>query len=151
MAPRLARRCDLCSTTESLIIIINFKVGLIKEKPRRFYLNFEANFFIILPPMPEKIDIDYVCSLAALRLSEEEKKELAPQLQRIVEWIAQISSLNLTGIKDKELSTVSLATPLRKDVVQGSLSPEEALANAPEKENELFKVPRVIEGGDSQE
>jgi len=101
--------------------------------------------------MPEKIDIDYVCSLAALRLSEEEKKELAPQLQRIVEWIAQISSLNLTGIKDKELSTVSLATPLRKDVVQGSLSPEEALANAPEKENELFKVPRVIEGGDSQE
>lgn len=96
--------------------------------------------------MPRKIDIDHVCSLAALSLSGEEKKELVPQLQRIVEWVTQISSLDLSEIKDEVCSVVDFSTPLRADEVQLGLSPEEALSNAPEKESGFFKVPQVIEG-----
>lgn len=110
-------------------------------------MNFLLDFFIILPPMATKIiDIEHVCSLAALRLTEKEKKELVPQLEKIVEWVKQIGQVDLSQIEEDVYPAVNFAAPFRVDEVQPSLGVEEALSNAPERAREFFKVPRVIEG-----
>lgn len=110
-------------------------------------MNFLLVFFIILPPMASKIiDLDHVCLLAALRLTEKEKEELAPQLEKIVEWVRQIAQVDLSPIEEAAYPAVDFPAPMRADVVQSSFGVEEALSNAPERDKEFFKVPQVIEG-----
>jgi aspartyl-tRNA(Asn)/glutamyl-tRNA(Gln) amidotransferase subunit C len=95
--------------------------------------------------MKPPIDMDYVCALARLELSAEEKTILAPQMIKIIEWVGQISNLRLNG-SDPEASCPSpVPLPFREDEIRASLSVEEALANSPEKNSGFIKVPKVIE------
>jgi aspartyl-tRNA(Asn)/glutamyl-tRNA(Gln) amidotransferase subunit C len=95
--------------------------------------------------MKPPIDIDYVCALARLELSAEEKTILAPQMIKIIEWVGQLSDLrpNDPGSEASCPSPVPLS--FREDEIRASLSVEEALANSPEKNRGFIKVPKVIE------
>jgi len=95
--------------------------------------------------MKPSIDIDYVCALARLELSAEERTILAPQMVKIIEWVGQLSNLRLNDPGSEVFCPVPLPLPFREDETRGSLSVEEALANSPEKNYGFIKVPRVIE------
>ncbi len=95
--------------------------------------------------MKPKIDIDYVCALAHLQLTEEEKNQIAPQLKKIVEWVNRLEELDINASGGEVYSTVSFSAPFRKDDVQPSLLEEDVLTNAPEKAHKFIKVPKVIE------
>lgn len=92
------------------------------------------------------IDIEHICTLATLHLTEEEKKELVPQLEKIVEWVKQIAELDLSQIEENSYPAIDFPAPFRSDTVQPSLTVKEALINAPERGRDFFKVPKVIEG-----
>ncbi len=91
-------------------------------------------------------EVRRIAALARLRLSPEEERTFAVQLSKILEHVAQLEELDVSSV---EPMTHALAadegSPLRADSVRPSLSPAEALANAPAREGTCFKVPRIIE------
>jgi aspartyl-tRNA(Asn)/glutamyl-tRNA(Gln) amidotransferase subunit C len=91
-------------------------------------------------------EVRRIAQLARLRLSPEEEQQLAVQLSAILDHVAELSTLDVTGV---EPMTHALAAgegaPLRADAVAPSFTIDEALANAPAREGTCFKVPRIIE------
>jgi aspartyl-tRNA(Asn)/glutamyl-tRNA(Gln) amidotransferase subunit C len=88
-------------------------------------------------------DVEYVANLAKLELSEEEKKRFQKELDGIIKYIDQLNELDTENVPITS-HVFPLQNVLRKDEVLPSLSPNEALANAPEKKDGFFKVPKVI-------
>ena len=66
------------------------------------------------------------------------------ELDHILEYAERIQALDLDDVPPTSHALV-LENVLRADEVTPSLSQEEALVNAPEKEDGRFKVPRIIE------
>jgi aspartyl-tRNA(Asn)/glutamyl-tRNA(Gln) amidotransferase subunit C len=89
------------------------------------------------------MDVDKLAQLARLKLTSAEKEELANQLEAIVSHFKTIQKINTEGVEPL-VSPVELEVFWREDQVGDQLSPEEALANAPETMGNLFKVPPVI-------
>ncbi len=97
--------------------------------------------------MPLSLDeVRRIAVLARLKLSPDEERTFQGQLSAILDYVAQLNELDVSGV---EPMTHALAageqTPLRDDEVHRSLPPDEALANAPAREETWFQVPRIIE------
>jgi aspartyl-tRNA(Asn)/glutamyl-tRNA(Gln) amidotransferase subunit C len=92
-------------------------------------------------------EVAHLANLARIDLSDAELDHLAPQLSVILESVASIS-----GVADDDIPPTSHALPLtnvfRADVVVPGLTADEALSQAPEQEEQRFKVPRIL--GDEQ-
>lgn len=87
--------------------------------------------------------IDHLASLSKLSFSDSEKAELKTDLQKMISFIEKLQELDTTGIEPLTHMGASL-NALREDEVKGMISREEALMNAPVKDNQFFKVPKVI-------
>jgi len=82
--------------------------------------------------------------LARLELAEETLAMMTMQLSQVLDYIAKLNELDTDEVEPLshpgELSNV-----LRDDVPTASLSNDQALRNAPDRQNGFFRVPRVIE------
>lgn len=89
-------------------------------------------------------NIDYVAELARIELTPEEKQRIGSQLEQVLDYVNQLSSLDVTGIRP-----MSHAAPLtnvtRPDTVRPSLTHEKALQNAPAQINGLIRTPKIVE------
>ena len=94
--------------------------------------------------MPVEIDVDHVARLARLSLSAEEKERLRRQLSVILEHAAKVREV-AAGDVPPTSSPVPLSNVMRKDEARPCLSPEDALAGAPEVQDGRFRVPRIVE------
>ena len=84
--------------------------------------------------------------LARIFLSDEEAGRLQSDLDRIVEYVAQLQSIETEGI-ERTNQVTGLTDVVREDVVtsdKDGLSREDLLANAPATENGYIKVRRVL-------
>lgn len=90
-----------------------------------------------------KIDIDHIAHLARIDLKTDEKIKISNDLDNILGYIELLNELDVSNVKPL-VNIVDKATPLRKDEITPSLSQEEALKNAPEKNSDYFKVPKVL-------
>lgn len=91
-------------------------------------------------------EVRRIASLARLRLSPEEERTFQGQLSAILEHVEQLRELDVADVEPMTHALAAGEAPaLRDDVVEGCLSPREALANAPAREGTCFKVPRIIE------
>ena len=88
-------------------------------------------------------EVRHIARLANLEFTEAEHERFTRQLNSILEYIAQLNRLDTSAIEPTS-HVESGAHTLREDGVSGSISTEEALANAPESGRGLFKVPKVI-------
>ena len=95
--------------------------------------------------MKSGLDIDHVCALAHLHLTEQEKKGLAPQMAKIVEWVGRLAEIQLPVPSEAPDFHLPFSLPFRADEVRESQPLESVLANAPEKDAPFIKVPKVIE------
>ena len=95
--------------------------------------------------MSLEFDIENLCQLAQLEISAKEKKELEAQLQKIVSWVDQLKILPLERREEESALGCPPPNKLRPDKVLSGLSSKKALDNAPEKEKDFFKVPKVID------
>jgi len=84
-------------------------------------------------------DVEYVAKLAMLEVADDEKKELAEQLSRIVEYVEQLNKLDVSGIEP----TPQVVTSIRHAVRDDRVVPRTGSAEAG-KTVKLFKVPKVI-------
>lgn len=91
-------------------------------------------------------EVRRIARLARLRLSPEEESAFAGQLSAILDHVAQLGELDVSGVEPMTHALAAGdAAPLRDDVLLPGLTPAEALANAPAREGSCFKVPRIIE------
>jgi aspartyl-tRNA(Asn)/glutamyl-tRNA(Gln) amidotransferase subunit C len=94
--------------------------------------------------MPVDIDIERVARLARLELTDEEKARLREQLGVILEAAAKVSEVATDDVPPTAYA-IARSNVLRPDEITPSLTTEEVLSNAPEVEDDRFKVPRVVE------
>lgn len=92
-------------------------------------------------------DVQYVAELAHLELSEEEVGRFLPQLDSILQYVDKLNQLDTTRVDPMAQVThpASQNSSLRSDQPRITFDQEVALANAPERAEGCFKVPRVIE------
>jgi aspartyl-tRNA(Asn)/glutamyl-tRNA(Gln) amidotransferase subunit C len=87
--------------------------------------------------------IDHLAGLSKLSFNETEKAELRTDLQKMISFIGKLQELDTTGIEPLTHMGASM-NAMRKDEVKGMVSREEALLNAPVKDRQFFKGPKVI-------
>lgn len=88
-------------------------------------------------------DVEYIARLARLQFTEEEKQKFTHQLNDILNHIDQLNKIDTSKVEPLA-QVIELSNVFRNDVVKESLSPDEALKNAPAKTDKFFKVPKVI-------
>jgi aspartyl-tRNA(Asn)/glutamyl-tRNA(Gln) amidotransferase subunit C len=89
-------------------------------------------------------DVEHVAKLARLEFSEEEKKTLVSQLNRILDYMEKLNELDTSNVEPLS-HVIPLTNVFREDKVKPSLPVQEVLKNAPAKSDKFFKVPKVIE------
>jgi aspartyl-tRNA(Asn)/glutamyl-tRNA(Gln) amidotransferase subunit C len=94
--------------------------------------------------MPVEIDIEHVARLARLELTDEERERLRSQLGAILEHAAKVGEVATADVPPTAYA-IPRANVLRADERRPSLSVTDVLANAPEPEDDRFKVPRIVE------
>ena len=89
-------------------------------------------------------EVEQIAALARLRLTDEEIAHYREQLSAILDYMAKLKELDTSAI-EPTATVLPLRTVLRPDVVTPSLSLAELLANAPDAEANMFRVPPVLE------
>jgi aspartyl-tRNA(Asn)/glutamyl-tRNA(Gln) amidotransferase subunit C len=93
-------------------------------------------------------EVAHLARLSRLALSDEELDHLAPQLDQIITAVAQVQEVTAEGIPPtshaQHLRPPAQTNVFRDDEPVPCLTPEEALSQAPEVEQQRFKVPRIL-------
>jgi len=86
----------------------------------------------------------YVAQLARLSLPEEQIEMYQGQLDQILDYIDRLNQVDTSNVEPTS-HVIPITNVFREDDVKESLPAEEVLANAPQKEDFSFCVPKVIE------
>ena len=90
--------------------------------------------------------VDNLAKLSRLTFNAQEKEIIKTDLQRMIEFVDKLKELDTTGVEPL-MHMSDAVNVLREDKVQGSISRDEALKNAPDSDGVFIKVPKVIERG----
>ncbi|MBC8870764.1 MAG: Asp-tRNA(Asn)/Glu-tRNA(Gln) amidotransferase subunit GatC [Planctomycetes bacterium] len=88
-------------------------------------------------------EVEKVSLLARLRLTEEELDLMTSQLGQIVEYVEQLSALDTEDVEPMA-HAVEIQNVFADDEVASSLDRDQALANAPKRDDECYRVPAVL-------
>lgn len=88
-------------------------------------------------------EVLHVAKLARLEIEPDSVDQMADQLATILTYVEKLGEVN-TGNVSPTSHAIALTNAFREDEVRGSLPREEALENAPAKEDGGFVVPKVI-------
>lgn len=88
--------------------------------------------------------VNNLANLSRLQFNDSEKEIIKQDLQRMIEFVDKLQELDTTGVEPL-LHMGDTMNVLRDDKVQGSITREEGLKNAPETDGVFFRVPKVIE------
>ena len=101
-------------------------------------------------------EVDRVARLARLDLSGPERERMRSQLDRILSYIDKLRQLDTEGVEPtfhaipgaggQETGWEMVTNVMRGDETRPSFTVADMLANAPEREGDFFRVPKIIEG-----
>ena len=97
--------------------------------------------------MKKRIDeaaVRKVAKLGRLDLSDEEVAEFSGQLSAILEYVEKMNELDTENVEPLA-HCLAVSNVFRDDVVAESLGTEKTLTNAPEADEEYFKVPKILD------
>jgi aspartyl-tRNA(Asn)/glutamyl-tRNA(Gln) amidotransferase subunit C len=83
------------------------------------------------------LDINKIAKLANLPLAEDEKQTFGGQLEDVIKYIEQLDKVDTSNVPPT-FNTTGLTSVLQEDSIRPSITQEEALSNAPAKNNGLF-------------
>lgn len=89
-------------------------------------------------------EVEHIARLARLELTDEQKSLYREQLSAILDYVAKLQELDTANVPPTAGGSVS-QMPLRADEPRPGLGVDELLSNAPQKENNQFKIPPVFE------
>ena len=88
--------------------------------------------------------VRHIALLARLALSEDEEAQFTEQLGHILEHFEKLAALD-TSTVEPTTTVVDMVAAYREDVVSNPPAAEELRANAPARDGDFFKVPKIIE------
>jgi len=88
--------------------------------------------------------VEHVAKLSRLEFSQPEKELFAGQLDAILSYVDKLNELDTTGIEPTS-HVLPINNVFRADEPSPSLTPDEALSNAPERSGDFYRVPKIIE------
>jgi aspartyl-tRNA(Asn)/glutamyl-tRNA(Gln) amidotransferase subunit C len=92
----------------------------------------------------DKDSIKKIAHLARLEFDESSAEKMSQDMSQILDWVEQLNELDTTGVEP--LTTMSSEVNVMRDDKAGShLSHEAGLKNAPKKDSDYFRVPKVLE------
>jgi aspartyl-tRNA(Asn)/glutamyl-tRNA(Gln) amidotransferase subunit C len=89
-------------------------------------------------------DVEHIARLSRLALSDAEAERMREQLSGILAYIDKLRALDTVGVEPTS-HAVPLLNVMREDELTPCLTQDEALANAPDRSEASFRVPRIIE------
>ena len=90
-----------------------------------------------------KKDVEYIAELARLKFKEEELESFTHQLNEILNYVDKLNELDTENVEPLS-HPVENVNVFRNDELKKSITTKDALKNAPDRNNEFFKVPKVI-------
>ena len=96
--------------------------------------------------MISRADVEHVAALARLGLTDDEIDRMQGQLNRILEAIGQLQSVDTSAV-GPTAQVIALENVMRPDEVRPPMTRDAALANAPQREGDHLRVPVVLEEG----
>ncbi len=85
-----------------------------------------------------------IAFLARLRVEEQDVDGLAGELSSIIDWVEQLNEVETDGVEPMT-SVADLKWPRRNDEVNDGGYPDRVLANAPDRVDDFYAVPKVVE------
>ncbi len=89
-------------------------------------------------------EVKKIARLARLELSDDDLTRMQAQLSAILDYVKQLEELDTTGVAELA-HPLDVCNVFRADEPVPSLSPAEALQNAPNKVGDYFAVPAVFD------
>lgn len=89
-------------------------------------------------------DVGHVAHLSRLQCNDDEVRRFTKDLNSILAYVDKLAELDTENVEPTSHS-LKMENVLRDDEVRPSLTNEQALANAPEREGPFFKVPQIIQ------
>lgn len=87
-------------------------------------------------------DVKHVAKLARLELTPDEEIKFSKQLQDILNYVEQMNEVDTTGVEPMS-HAIDFSNVMREDVEFYEHTREELMQNAPEREGDFFKVPKI--------
>ena len=97
--------------------------------------------------MAKKIDeelVRKVARLSRLELTEAEVEEFTGQLSAILDYVEKMNELDTDNVEPLA-HCLPVSNVFRADSVKESLGAEKTLANAPQRDDGFFKVPKILD------
>lgn len=91
-----------------------------------------------------EMDAEHIAHLARLRLTAEEKEKFGAQLDSILTYVKKLNEPDTIGVEPTS-HVLALSDVMREDKARASLSRNEALMNAPDRNENFYRVPKIIE------
>ncbi len=88
--------------------------------------------------------VDQVATLAKLKFEGEEKEAIKSDMQRILDFVSSLEEVDCEGVEPLIYMTDGYLE-LRKDEASVTISQKEGLENAPSKDSDYFKLPKVLD------
>ena len=90
------------------------------------------------------INVEYVAHLARLSLTNDEIELFRGQLAEVINYVKKINLLDLKGIEPTSHGQ-PIYNVFREDVIRKGLETDDVMRNAPERIENQFKVPKIVE------
>ncbi|NLT74010.1 MAG: Asp-tRNA(Asn)/Glu-tRNA(Gln) amidotransferase subunit GatC [Chloroflexi bacterium] len=88
--------------------------------------------------------VQHIAELARLELSEQETELFVEQLSAILDYAEQLNDLDTDAVPPTA-QVLALRNVMRSDELQPCLTPDQALANAPQRQDAYFRVRAILE------
>lgn len=95
--------------------------------------------------MIDREQVQKVAHLARLQLTSEEEEQFTTQLNDILDYFEQLSELDVADVAPTTRA-IDVSNVVRPDHHQTYAEREALLENAPDRDGEFFKVPKIVTG-----
>ena len=92
----------------------------------------------------DQATVRHIARLARIKVTDEEAAKFEGELSAILTWIEQLEEVDTDGVEPMT-SVIDVDMKKRTDQVTDGGKPDDIVANAPERENHFFLVPKVVE------
>ncbi len=92
----------------------------------------------------DKDAVKNIAHLARIRVADEDLDGLVAELSRIIGWVEQLAEVDDEGVRPM-ISVADMSLPERDDVITDGDCRDKVLANAPDRDDGFYAVPKMIE------
>ncbi len=89
--------------------------------------------------------VEHLAHLSRLELDETSRKKMKFDFKKILDFVTKLEEVDTAGV-DPLVYMSKETNVLREDEVKGMVSQKEALQNAPKKDTDYIRIPKVIKG-----